>query len=258
MVTFAQAQERAERWINADVPAYLAREVRVREFDLGFVVWSEPRDGGPASDDGETRIVIARDSGEATLWPALPVGEIIRRWEEAHGAAAASVADAVPQPARRIDLEATSFLLSPPQWLQDAADRLGVPEPRGASDGAPGDPAPAPLPPPAPPVTTPGPATVTPSYVPTPTPPMPTPYSGSPTPPPAAWRDANDSGAGDSAPATVHAPPISDSDDAHTPPPVTSSEAGTERLPGTPGTGTPPPLPPPPPAPTTPTPPQTG
>ncbi|MDX3215517.1 hypothetical protein PV318_08285 [Streptomyces sp. ME02-6991-2B] len=202
MVTFAQAQERAERWINADLPAYLAREVRVREFDLGFVVWSEPRDGGPTSDDGETRIVIARDSGEATLWPALPVGEIIRRWEEAYGAAAAAVADVVPQPARRIDLEATSFLLSPPQWLQDAADRLGIREPRGASDEAPGDaapsapPAPAPVTPPAPPVTTPGPATPTPPYVPTPTPPMPTPYGGAPTPPPATWRDANHSGSG--------------------------------------------------------------
>lgn len=36
MVTFAQAQERAEEWVNGDVPAYQHREVRVREFGLGF------------------------------------------------------------------------------------------------------------------------------------------------------------------------------------------------------------------------------
>ena len=43
MVTFAQAQERAEEWINGDVPSYQHREVRVREFELGFVVWAEDR-----------------------------------------------------------------------------------------------------------------------------------------------------------------------------------------------------------------------
>lgn len=127
MVTFAQAQERAERWVNADVPAYAAREVRVREFDLGFVVWSEAREDGPSSDDGSVRVVIARDSGEATLWPALPIGELIRRYEEEY---AQVPDDAVPEPPQRVDLEATSFLLSPPQWLQDAADRMGIPDRR--------------------------------------------------------------------------------------------------------------------------------
>ncbi|CAM5543864.1 hypothetical protein STANM309S_00965 [Streptomyces tanashiensis] len=77
VVTFAQAQERAEEWINGDLPAYQHREVRVREFELGFVVWAEDREGGPTSDGGRQRLVIAR-SGEATLWPGLPVGEVIR------------------------------------------------------------------------------------------------------------------------------------------------------------------------------------
>ncbi|MFF7158811.1 SUKH-4 family immunity protein [Streptomyces sp. NPDC008139] len=131
MVTFAQAQERAERWINGDVPAYEAREIRVREFDLGFVVWSEPREGGPsAGDGGDVRVVIAKDSGEATLWPGLPVGELIRRYEEEYGPVPN---DAVPDPPQRIDLEATSFLLSPPQWLQDAADKMGIPDNRRSS-----------------------------------------------------------------------------------------------------------------------------
>ncbi|MFJ6833278.1 SUKH-4 family immunity protein [Streptomyces sp. NPDC091209] len=140
MVTFAQAQERAEEWINGDVPGYQHREVRVREFELGFVVWAEDRAEGPRSDGGAQRLVIARDSGEATLWPALPVGEVIRRYEEEYGAPDASPEPA-PAPAARVDLNQTSFLLSPPEWLQEAADRMGIPDRRtgagpSASDGA--------------------------------------------------------------------------------------------------------------------------
>ncbi|MCP3758694.1 SUKH-4 family immunity protein [Streptomyces sp. TBY4] len=125
MVTFAQAQERAEEWINGDVPAYQHREVRVREFGLGFVVWAEDRAAGPVSGGGRQRLVIARDSGEVTLWPGLPVGEVIRRYEEEYGASAAQAEASVPVP--RIDSEQTSFMLSPPEWLQEAADRAGIP-----------------------------------------------------------------------------------------------------------------------------------
>ncbi|MFI1764321.1 SUKH-4 family immunity protein [Streptomyces sp. NPDC020800] len=134
MVTFAQAQERAEEWINGDVPAYQHREVRVREFDLGFVVWGEDRAEGPRSDAGGQRLVIARDSGEATLWPALPVGEVIRRYEEEYGRAD-EAEEAVPAPPpARVDLNQTSFLLSPPEWLQEAADKLGLPDRRSGED----------------------------------------------------------------------------------------------------------------------------
>ncbi|MGW1913970.1 SUKH-4 family immunity protein [Streptomyces sp. NPDC002076] len=137
MVTYAQAQERAEEWINGDVPAYQHREVRVREFELGFVVWGEDRAEGPRSDAGAQRLVIARDSGEATLWPGLPVGEVIRRYEEEYGRAEGSQ-DAVPAPAAaRMDLNQTSFLLTPPEWLQEAADKLGIGDRRpGGEDGA--------------------------------------------------------------------------------------------------------------------------
>ncbi|GAB2950335.1 hypothetical protein GCM10023080_006210 [Streptomyces pseudoechinosporeus] len=132
MVTFAQAQERAEEWINGDVASYQHREVRVREFELGFVVWAEDRAEGPRSDGGAQRLVIARDSGEATLWPSLPVGEVIRRYEEEYG-----LPDAAPEPApappARVDLNQTSFLLTPPEWLQEAADRMGIPDRRGGS-----------------------------------------------------------------------------------------------------------------------------
>ncbi|GFH37268.1 SUKH-4 family immunity protein [Streptomyces pacificus] len=134
MVTFAQAQERAEEWVNGELPAYRHREVRVREFGSGFVVWAEDRPEGATSDGGRQRMVIARDSGEATLWPGLPVGEVIRRYEEEYGApVAAPVPAAVPP--ERIDLNQTSFLLSPPEWLQDAADRLGMADQRGARGG---------------------------------------------------------------------------------------------------------------------------
>ncbi|SDL04751.1 SUKH-4 family immunity protein [Streptomyces indicus] len=142
MVTFAQAQERAEEWINGDVPAYQHREVRVREFDLGFVVWAEDRENGPSSDGGRQRLVIARDSGEATLWPALPVGEVIRRYEEEYGVVDAPPAAAEPAKPERVDLNQTSFLLTPPEWLQEAADRMGIPDRRDA--GAPATPAAAP------------------------------------------------------------------------------------------------------------------
>ncbi|MFF6880143.1 SUKH-4 family immunity protein [Streptomyces sp. NPDC012474] len=135
MVTFAQAQERAEEWINGDLPAYQHREVRVREFDLGFVVWAEDRADGPRSDGGAQRLVIARDSGEATLWPGLPVGEVIRRYEEEYGRPDAAEEPAPAAPAARVDLNQTSFLLTPPEWLQDAADKLGIPDRRGAGSG---------------------------------------------------------------------------------------------------------------------------
>ncbi|MFE5791024.1 SUKH-4 family immunity protein [Streptomyces sp. NPDC056503] len=140
MVTFAQAQERAEEWVNGELPPYQHQEVRVREFGLGFVVWAEGREGGPTSDVGRQRLVIARDSGEATLWPGLPVGEVIRRYEEEYGVAEEAVAPVPAAPPARIDLNQTSFLLSPPEWLQDAADKIGLPQRPNASQEERGEP----------------------------------------------------------------------------------------------------------------------
>ncbi|MCX4747106.1 SUKH-4 family immunity protein [Kitasatospora sp. NBC_01287] len=118
-MTYAQAQDLATEWINGGVPHYQQREVRVREFDLGFVCWAEDRDGGPSSDGGAVKLVIARDTGASTLWPALPVNEVVRRYEEAYGrpvgATPSGLARQLPGP-----IEATSFLLSPPQWVLDA------------------------------------------------------------------------------------------------------------------------------------------
>ncbi|MFG2764842.1 SUKH-4 family immunity protein [Streptomyces rubiginosohelvolus] len=180
MVTFAQAQDRADEWVNGDVPAYQHREVRVREFDLGFVVWAEDRPEGPVSDGGRQRLVIARDSGEATLWPGLPVGEVIRRYEEEYGTPAGASA-AAPEPPQRVDLNQTSFLLTPPEWLQEAADKLGIPDHRAerrdaaaAADAA--EPAPSSPSQPLPPV----PSASSPS-VPSQAPPSPSPSPSTPS-----------------------------------------------------------------------------
>ncbi|MEU5981132.1 SUKH-4 family immunity protein [Streptomyces sp. NPDC047434] len=234
MVTFAQAQERAEEWINGDVPAYQHREVRVREFELGFVVWAEDREEGPTSDGGRQRLVIARDSGEATLWPGLPVGEVIRRYEEEYGTAVDAPGAVAPAPPERIDLNQTSFLLSPPEWLQEAADRIGLPrasdasQPGVAAAAAPVSPEPVvsgprPLPVDRPePVDRPGPAEH-----------EPTAQDGVPatTPSDSPWADANaSSGGADGAvplPATVFAPPLSGADDEDTPLPVVGADAPT-------------------------------
>ncbi|EGX58106.1 hypothetical protein SZN_19590, partial [Streptomyces zinciresistens K42] len=247
MVTFAQAQERAEEWINGDVPSYQHREVRVREFGLGFVVWPEDRADGPRSDGGAQRLVIARDSGEATLWPALPVGEVIRRYEERYGRDEA-VADAVPAPSARVDLHQTSFLLTPPEWLQEAADRMGIPGRRegaaraasddagpedavpSAGEGAPGVPdtgAPAETlggPPPAAPV---APVPVAPVPVAPGVPEGATPWAGTDT-------NADGEDLAVPLPETVFAPPLSGDDGVSTPPEAqTALLSGGSRLPDT-------------------------
>lgn len=226
MVTFAQAQERADEWVNGDVPAYQHREVRVREFELGFVVWSEDRPEGPVSDGGRQRLVIARDSGEATLWPGLPVGEVIRRYEEEYGASAA--APSAPEPPQRIDLNQTSFLLTPPEWLQEAADKLGIPDRRAERDTPP-SPAPVPTPAgPAGPGATPWPAAGGQrDYEPTASDGVPagaTPWAGTDT-------NADSEDGAVALPATVFAPPLSGSDD-EGPPPVVPAEAPTALMSG--------------------------
>ncbi|KJS57886.1 hypothetical protein VM95_36880, partial [Streptomyces rubellomurinus] len=174
MVTYAQAQELAEEWINGGVPRAQQREVRVREFDLGFVCWAVPlADGGTdgsvgSAGSGEARLVIARDSGASTLWPALPVNEVVRQYEEVYGRPVAANPAGAAKPAPG-PVEATSFLLSPPQWLQEAgaaaiaaeSERLGA-APAAAAAPAPAPAAPAPVP------VEPAPAPVEPAPVPAP------------------------------------------------------------------------------------------
>ncbi|MFF2074543.1 SUKH-4 family immunity protein [Kitasatospora sp. NPDC058162] len=158
MVTYAQAQELAEEWINGGVPHGQQREVRVREFDLGFVCWAvSPADaaGGPGAGAdggagaGGARLVIARDSGASTLWPALPVNEVVRQFEEVYGRPVAANPAGAAKPAPG-PVEATSFLLSPPQWLQEAGAAALAAEAEKLGGAAAAAPAPAPVEAPAP------------------------------------------------------------------------------------------------------------
>ncbi|MFF9349540.1 hypothetical protein ACF1CT_20405, partial [Streptomyces sp. NPDC014734] len=267
VVTFAQAQERADEWINGEVPAYQHREVRVREFELGFVVWGEDRAEGPVSDGGRQRLVIARDSGEATLWPGLPVGEVIRRYEEEYGAVVA--AEAAPEPPQRVDLNQTSFLLSPPEWLQEAADKLGIPDHRadrdgrGGRDAAGGESAGAAFPGTPPPASSPSSPATPPSFA-VPSSPVvgppapgaagdavppggpvayePTANDGVPASSPGVpagstpWDGTDTNGGSDEGavplPVTVFAPPLSGADDESASPPVVSAEAPTALMSG--------------------------
>ncbi|MGY0067865.1 SUKH-4 family immunity protein [Streptomyces sp. QTS137] len=241
MVTFAQAQERAEEWVNGEVPSYQHREVRVREFGLGFVVWAEDREDGPRSDGGGQRLVIARDSGEATLWPALAVGEVIRRYEEEY-ARTDEVDGPAPAAPARVDLNQTSFLLSPPEWLQEAADRLGIPDRRGETSGgstgtagaAAGSGAALPGAPAAPGSGAAWPAAGggdSPAGAGANTPAGATPWAGTDT-----NADAGEDGSVP-LPVTVFAPPLSQSDDDTPPPPAsdapTALMSGGSRLPPT-------------------------
>ncbi|MER6598156.1 SUKH-4 family immunity protein [Streptomyces parvus] len=263
VVTFAQAQERADEWVNGDVPAYQHREVRVREFDLGFVVWAEDRPEGPVSDGGRQRLVIARDSGEATLWPGLPVGEVIRRYEEEYGAPAGAPA-AAPEPPQRVDLNQTSFLLTPPEWLQEAADKLGIPDHRAERREADAEAAE-----PSSPSASPSASQASPPATPSGDTPVPGPAAAADTTPPSApssggsgaswpaagggpayeptasdgvpagatpWAGTDTNSDSDDAavplPATVFAPPLSGTDDEEAPPPVVPAEAPTALMSG--------------------------
>ncbi|GAA1975040.1 SUKH-4 family immunity protein [Kitasatospora viridis] len=142
MVTYAQAQDLAAEWINGGVPPFQQREVRVREFDLGFVCWAEDRAGGPSSDGGAAKLVIARESGASTLWPALPVNEVVRRYQEAYGKPVGGASNGLNKPLPG-PVEATSFLLSPPQWMQEAGEAAIAAEAAKLGNAAP-VPAPAP------------------------------------------------------------------------------------------------------------------
>ncbi|SBU99589.1 Xanthomonas XOO_2897-like deaminase [Streptomyces sp. Ncost-T6T-1] len=272
MVTFAQAQERADEWVNGDVPAYQHREVRVREFELGFVVWAEDRPEGPVSDGGRQRLVIARDSGEATLWPGLPVGEVIRRYEEEYGAPAGAPA-AAPEPPQRVDLNQTSFLLTPPEWLQEAADKLGIPDHRAErreADAEAAEPSPSASASPSPsPSASPSASQASPPAAPSGDTPVPGPAAVADATPPSApssggsgaswpaagggpayeptasdgvpagatpWAGTDTNSDSDDAavplPATVFAPPLSGTDDEEAPPPVVPAEAPTALMSG--------------------------
>ncbi|MGC9542595.1 SUKH-4 family immunity protein [Streptomyces sp. UG1] len=97
MTSQEQALAIADRWLNPDGSAEPRREVRMQEFDLGWVVWAAPAEPErdpvtgerrPPAEIGNACGVVDRRTGELTVWPSVPVDEVVRMYRQKHGGAA--------------------------------------------------------------------------------------------------------------------------------------------------------------------------
>ncbi|HJD84451.1 SUKH-4 family immunity protein [Kitasatospora aureofaciens] len=97
MISRAQAVEAGHRWINGDLPqgAGAVRRVCAHEFELGWVVWAEPPRVEVDPRTGERRApgevgaacaVVDRESGRFTVWPSVPVDEVVGLYRDFVGA----------------------------------------------------------------------------------------------------------------------------------------------------------------------------
>ncbi|WP_411133985.1 SUKH-4 family immunity protein [Streptomyces sp. C10] len=107
MINQAQAHATAARWLNPEGHQGPPREVAMQEFDLGWVVWAvppppevDPQTGQrrPPAEVGAACGVVDRASGELTVWPSVPVDEVVRMYQQKHGAGAAPAPAAPAQP----------------------------------------------------------------------------------------------------------------------------------------------------------------
>jgi hypothetical protein len=103
VISQAQALATADRWLNGHAPQEQHRRVGIQEFDLGWVVWAVPPpvevdpvtgQRRPPADFGNACGVVDRRTGELTVWPSVPVDEVIGMYQAKHGASAS--ADAAP------------------------------------------------------------------------------------------------------------------------------------------------------------------
>ncbi|GAA2155630.1 hypothetical protein GCM10009760_55730 [Kitasatospora kazusensis] len=142
MISREQALSTADAWLNAGSSDGTAREVRHREFDLGWAVWAAPAplerdpvtgERRPPADLGQACGVVDRQSGELSVWSSIPVDEVIEAYRlQARPATgpgntlAATYADPGTGQDARIDLTAAPG--RPPVEHQLAAElaRLGV------------------------------------------------------------------------------------------------------------------------------------
>ncbi|GAA2135848.1 hypothetical protein GCM10009760_14840 [Kitasatospora kazusensis] len=140
MISQEQALSVADAWLSASSP----REVRFREFDLGWAVWAAPAplerdpvtgERRPPADLGQACGVVDRESGELSVWPSIPVDEVIAAYRERSRPATgpgnsltATFTDPATGQDRRIDLSAGPG--RPPVEHQLAAEpaRLGIPD----------------------------------------------------------------------------------------------------------------------------------
>ncbi|GAA2231548.1 hypothetical protein GCM10010430_09810 [Kitasatospora cystarginea] len=95
MTTREQAIDAAHRWINGDLPQEAARPVQSFEFDLGWVLWPapapvqvDPLTGARRAPEeiGAACAVVDRATGELSVWPSVPVTEVIRLYRDKLGA----------------------------------------------------------------------------------------------------------------------------------------------------------------------------
>ncbi|RSO02612.1 hypothetical protein DMH18_40365 [Streptomyces sp. WAC 06783] len=98
MITQAQAQATADRWLNPEGHQGPPRQVGMQEFDLGWVVWAVPPppevdpvtgQRRPPAEVGAACGVVDRASGELTVWPSVPVDEVVRMYQQKHSAGGA-------------------------------------------------------------------------------------------------------------------------------------------------------------------------
>jgi hypothetical protein len=103
VISQAQALATADRWLNGHAPQEQHRRVGIQEFDLGWVVWAVPPpvevdpvtgQRRPPAEFGNASGVVDGRTGELTVWPSVPVDEVIRMYQAKHGTAASP--DAAP------------------------------------------------------------------------------------------------------------------------------------------------------------------
>ncbi|MFJ9180090.1 SUKH-4 family immunity protein [Streptomyces sp. NPDC102360] len=105
MISQEQALATAEGWLN---PAgQQRREVRIQEFDLGWVVWAtapplerDPVTGRrrPPATFGHSCGVVDRRTGELSTWPSVPVEEVVRMYQQKHGGGQETTQPPAPPP----------------------------------------------------------------------------------------------------------------------------------------------------------------
>ncbi|GAA2143569.1 hypothetical protein GCM10009760_30130 [Kitasatospora kazusensis] len=89
MISQEQALGTADVWLNGGRGDGVRREVRHREFDLGWAVWAAPAplerdpvtgERRPPADLGSACGVVDRQSGELSVWSSIPVDEVIEAY----------------------------------------------------------------------------------------------------------------------------------------------------------------------------------